>query len=191
MFFPAVIFSDVSQEFVADRNEDFRKICNSFVAASGRSIYDYDVTVWMGDLNYRIDLSNEEVRSKAAKLELFELYSNDQLKKAIECFQAFDSFDEAAISFPPTFKYDPGTDTYDTSSKNRIPAWCDRILWHGDESVGPLAYRSYGFRNSDHRPVSLLLRFPLCDRQAQSSCDSEDLKALYNAQHHTVEQERK
>lgn len=169
------------QEFVMDRNDDFRKICNSFVAASGRSLYDYDVTIWMGDLNYRIDLSNEEVRPMITSHNLSELLRNDQLRKAIACYKAFDSFAEAPISFPPTFKFDPGTNAYDTSSKNRVPAWCDRILWHGDESIAPLAYRSYGFRNSDHKPVSQLLRFPLCDRKT-ASVDSEDFRALFQVE---------
>ena len=134
----------------------------------------------MGDLNYRIDLPNEVVRRKGSNNDCFsELFQHDQLRKAIESFQAFEAFQEAPITFPPTFKYDPGTDNYDSSSKNRIPAWCDRILWHGEASVKPLAYRSYGFRNSDHKPVSLLLRFPLCDRKA--SIDSEDLQLLYHA----------
>jgi len=166
------------QENVLDRNEDFRKIVHSFVAASGRSIYDYDVTVWMGDLNYRIDLSNEEVRRMAAAMELVPLYEKDQLRAAIEDFQAFDSFHEADIMFPPTFKYDPGTHNYDTSAKNRIPAWCDRVLWHGDSAIAPLSYHSFRFTNSDHRPVGLLLRVPLVERATPVS-EEGDLSRLY------------
>ena len=34
------------------------------------------------------------------------------------------SFEEAPITFAPTYKYNPGSDEYDSSEKRRIPAWC-------------------------------------------------------------------
>ncbi|PVU87123.1 hypothetical protein BB559_006220 [Furculomyces boomerangus] len=42
---------------------------------------------------------------------------------------ALSSFSEAIVSFPPTYKFDVGTNDYDTSEKRRVPAWCDRILF--------------------------------------------------------------
>lgn len=42
--------------------------------------------------------------------------------------RVFIGFDEPPISFPPSYKYDPGTDNYDSSEKLRTPAWCDRVL---------------------------------------------------------------
>lgn len=33
------------------------------------------------------------------------------------------NFEEAPITFAPTYKYDPGTHDYDSSEKRRIPAW--------------------------------------------------------------------
>jgi synaptojanin len=36
---------------------------------------------------------------------------------------AFVGFEEGPILFPPTYRYDVGTNNYDTSEKARIPAW--------------------------------------------------------------------
>ena len=36
---------------------------------------------------------------------------------------AFSGYEEGPLLFRPTYRYDIGTDTYDTSEKMRIPAW--------------------------------------------------------------------
>ena len=36
---------------------------------------------------------------------------------------AFSGYQEGPLLFRPTYRYDIGTDTYDTSEKMRIPAW--------------------------------------------------------------------
>ena len=41
----------------------------------------------------------------------------------METSQAFNGFSEGHIQFPPTFKFDPGTENYDTSPKQRVPSW--------------------------------------------------------------------
>lgn len=33
------------------------------------------------------------------------------------------------MNFAPTYKYDSFSDDYDTSEKERIPAWTDRVMW--------------------------------------------------------------
>ena len=44
-------------------------------------------------------------------------------------------FSEIPISFHPTYKFDQGTNIYDTSSKMRTPAWTDRILYLVEDFV--------------------------------------------------------
>lgn len=44
------------------------------------------------------------------------------------CRRCMQGFVEEQIRFPPTYKFDVNTDTYDTSKKARIPSWTDRIL---------------------------------------------------------------
>ena len=40
----------------------------------------------------------------------------------------FSEYEEGPLLFRPTYRYDLGTDTYDTSEKMRIPAWTGRSL---------------------------------------------------------------
>ena len=66
--------------------------------------------------------------------------------------EVFQGYDEGPITFLPTYKYDNGTNRYDSSEKARIPAWTDRILFKGTA----LRLKNYGraeLWTSDHRPV--------------------------------------
>ena len=80
----------------------------------------------------------------------------DQLKNAQASLAAFERFEEAPITFQPTYKYDPGTQIYDTSEKARVPAWTDRVLWSvSGGSLSSLAYVcSQAVLISDHKPVA-------------------------------------
>lgn len=40
---------------------------------------------------------------------------------------AFNGYEEGPILFRPTYRYNLGTDTYDTSEKMRIPAWTGEL----------------------------------------------------------------
>lgn len=109
-----------------------------------------------GDLNYRLDLSREEVElglcePSTGKRALLE---HDQLMHARASGAAFSGFTEGVIRFDPTFKFDKKSAVYDTSKKRRVPAWTDRILFKRAPHVDLLEYSSIeGSRGSDHRPV--------------------------------------
>lgn len=41
----------------------------------------------------------------------------------------FRGFQEGPLTFAPTYKYDPGTEMFDSSAKQRTPSYTDRILF--------------------------------------------------------------
>lgn len=41
----------------------------------------------------------------------------------------FEGYEEGPLLFRPTYKYDVGTDDYDTGEKHRIPAWTGTIIF--------------------------------------------------------------
>ncbi|XP_050699159.1 phosphatidylinositol polyphosphate 5-phosphatase type IV-like isoform X2 [Eriocheir sinensis] len=118
----------------------------------------YDCVFWLGDLNFRLAVNRDHVfeRLKQGGPDTYQhLLQWDQLSQARQKGEAFSEFEEGSISFPPTFKYDPGTDHYDTSSKQRVPSYTDRILFkskRGDITCSTYDYCPL-FRTSDHKPV--------------------------------------
>ncbi|KAK8244636.1 SacI homology domain-containing protein [Phyllosticta capitalensis] len=135
-----------------ERNRDYRTISHGLRFQRNRSIEDHDTIIWLGDFNYRIGLRNEEVRKLVEIGDLETLYANDQLNLQMVHGLTFPFYSEARITFAPTYKYDNGTDRYDTSEKARIPAWCDRVLMKGT-NLRQINYNTAPLRFSDHRPV--------------------------------------
>ncbi|KAB5595370.1 hypothetical protein CTheo_1242 [Ceratobasidium theobromae] len=123
----------------------------------GSMILDHEVVFLNGDLNYRIDQRRELVVQSIQLGDLNTLLLHDQLIKEMQNNPGFRlrSFTEAAITFYPTYKYDRGSNEFDSSEKHRIPAWCDRILFRSrGDRVHCDHYRRYEPNVSDHRPVS-------------------------------------
>lgn len=173
------------QNNVAGRNSDFGNIMgkvefrNTGVSESvatarpGSSdhsasygIMEHDYVFWLGDLNYRIDLPLEEtmMRAKSGSLDdLNHLLAFDQLNQERAAGRVFVGFHEGSIRFPPTYKYQAGTDRYDERPEKtiRAPAWCDRVLWHvsdpaNEEHLRLLYYGRTEQKVSDHKPVHSL-----------------------------------
>lgn len=140
-----------------ERNQDYKTISDGLRFQRDRSIGDHKTIIWFGDFNYRIGVSNERARQLIAKHDLGTLYENDQLNIQMVHGQSFPHFAETTPTFLPTYKFNLGTDEYDTSEKARIPAWTDRILTRGD-NLHQIYYDSAPLRFSDHRPVWGLFR---------------------------------
>ncbi|EDO02011.1 hypothetical protein SS1G_04487 [Sclerotinia sclerotiorum 1980 UF-70] len=148
-----------------ERNRDYHTIHNGLRFQRNRGIDDHgkfisrwlsgsstnsitDTVIWMGDFNYRIGLGAERVKQLIKMGDLETLYENDQMVAGL----TFQYYSESRITFMPTYKFDIGNDTYDTSEKARIPAWTDRILRKGN-NLRQINYNSAPLRFSDHRPV--------------------------------------
>lgn len=155
----------------------------------GNTINDipFDGIIFLGDFNYRVNLPRFEIESYKYQLEkvmkrnnisfsipatqrindlnydnFLAILRHDQLLREMRRGNVFAGFNEGKINFLPTFKYDKGQNSFDTSKKSRNPAWTDRILsaqaaTNGSNSSIPFieqtAYASIDNRHSDHRPV--------------------------------------
>ncbi|XP_076906159.1 type I inositol polyphosphate 5-phosphatase 2-like isoform X3 [Bidens hawaiensis] len=118
----------------------------------------HDQIFWFGDLNYRINKQDEEVRKLVSMKQWDQLLYSDQLCKELRRGRVFEGWKEGVIDFPPTYKYEFNSDRYagenpKEGEKRRAPAWCDRILWMG-KGIKQLCYNHAEIRMSDHRPVS-------------------------------------
>ena len=74
-----------------------------------------DTVIWFGDFNYRIGLGLEAAKDSVKKRDLERLFENDQLNLQMVAGLAFRFYSEARINFMPTYKFDVGTDEYDSS----------------------------------------------------------------------------
>lgn len=144
------------QVLPAERDISVRQ--DSYVGGGdGTMILDHELCVLNGDLNYRIDTMGRDAVVNAIKANnLSKLLERDQLlaSKRKNPWFRLRAFQELPITFEPTYKYNVGTDDYDTSEKKRAPAWCDRLLYRGRDRIRQLDYRRHEVRVSDHRPVT-------------------------------------
>ncbi|XP_027334963.1 type I inositol polyphosphate 5-phosphatase 2-like isoform X3 [Abrus precatorius] len=144
----------------SDVHEILRRTCFSsvFDTDQPQTIPSHDQIFWFGDLNYRINMMDGEVRKLVAQKKWDELMNYDQLSNELRGGHVFDGWKEGLINFPPTYKYEFNSDKYigenlKEGEKKRSPAWCDRILWLG-KGIKQLEYRRAENKLSDHRPIS-------------------------------------
>ena len=190
------------QTQTANRNNDITAILESTVlfpdqrssdttdtfvgGGDGSMILDNEICILNGDLNYRIDTMGRDTVVKAVNTNNFaRLLERDQLLVSRRRNPLFKvrAFKELPITFAPTYKYDVGTDRYDTSEKRRAPAWCDRIMFRGTGKVKQIEYRRHELRVSDHRPVSgrFTMRIKSIDAEKRARLGNESRQRFQKA----------
>lgn len=146
-----------------------------------RGLLDNEHAIWMGDLNYRLTISDDKARSLIKDTQLDQLLEADELINMVHNSRAFSGWTEGRITFPPTFKFKRGTSQYlgmdddDESEqaerlgpaaspdkaqtlpqkeKKRTPAWTDRVLFKSPAGAAKQTqYSSANLQVSDHKPV--------------------------------------
>ena len=121
-----------------------------------------------GDLNFRIELplksfyeicevKEGNVDEKQAEKVIKILKDYDQMFMIKKKFEEVKLY-EAPINFPPTYKYNILSTTY---NGKRTPSWTDRILYKNDNSIKCLFYDTIDLYLSDHKPLIGLFQIDL------------------------------
>lgn len=160
---------------VEERHAEAAAIAAGLAFSRGRTLAAHDHIVWAGDMNYRIDEPDAaEVRRLAVRAAHGDagarerLAAHDQLAAGMAAHRVFRGYAEPPLTFAPTYKYDIGTDTYDSSEKQRAPAWTDRIVrcTRAPLHAASESYARTELRLSDHRPVAAVFALDVCDVDA-------------------------
>jgi len=129
-----------------------------FLRQSKYRIPIHHFSVIMGDFNARLNVAEKEKRPDGEWQDWLKL---DQLLLGL--IASLKGYREGPLTFPPTFKYIPGTDIL---TDKRIPAWCDRVVFKADYDAHAelFEYTSHPLKyTSDHRPVSALFAVAAVD----------------------------
>uniref|UniRef100_A0A8C9DNH3 Phosphatidylinositol polyphosphate 5-phosphatase type IV n=1 Tax=Prolemur simus TaxID=1328070 RepID=A0A8C9DNH3_PROSS len=124
----------------------------------------FDEVFWFGDFNFRLSGGRATVDTlllQGPEADVPALLQHDQLTREMRKGSVFKGFQEPDIHFLPSYKFDIGKDTYDSTSKQRTPSYTDRVLYRSRHKgdICPVKYASCpGIKTSDHRPVYGLFR---------------------------------
>lgn len=124
----------------------------------------HDFAFVLGDLNFRIALENRKTKYLIEVGDLEKLQQFDQLTMEKEKYKLDKIIYEGVLNFNPTYKYDKNTDDYDTSEKERVPSWTDRVLYSSKGYCEQIFYRRAELKISDHRPVLSAFRVGILER---------------------------
>ncbi|GJY16265.1 type I inositol polyphosphate 5-phosphatase 8 [Tanacetum coccineum] len=149
------------------------------------NILGHEKIIWLGDLNYRLSSTSDDLLESLQRNDWQALIEKDQLKIEQKAGRIFKGWEEGKICFAPTYKYITNSDNYVAQSstpkeKRRTPAWCDRILWKG-EGLKQMSYVRGESKFSDHRPVysvfSVQVNLPLHEIKTTKPKDPNMLRS--------------
>jgi len=127
----------------------------------------HDVKILLGNLNFRIAMSRNEVLQAIETRTLDPLRANDQLVLAQKhTHPVLSKYTEPPCSFLPTSKYASMSDQYEGDA----PAWRQRVLYAGTQARA-LSYTRSEAGGSRHRPISSVLEVSIreVDEEAMRS----------------------
>jgi len=127
-------------------------IGKNFSNQKPKKFQDHNIFFVFGDLNFRLDLDNNSVRRMIENNSLDTLIVYDQFLKTKNINFNLNCLDEGNLNFKPTYKYNTGTNEYDSKAK-RTPSWCDRILFKKTKLIKQICYNRCEYNYSDHKPV--------------------------------------
>ena len=158
-------------ERIAQRNEHFKAVmagldlCTSLRAQALGLTAVSEHTWFLGDLNYRVDLSFDEAHDACKELDFAKLSSADQLLKQMGSNNVLSGFCEGPLEFLPTYRWERSSD-FISYKRGQSPSYTDRILHQSLPGVADkLALVEYTsapqYYGSDHRPVRALYELSL------------------------------
>jgi hypothetical protein len=150
-----------------------------------QKVCDHDIVIYMGDLNFRVDMKYEDCVEKVKENNLEEILKEDQFKKMPSLFNLI----EGPIKFPPSYKFNKNSTEY-TTKKMRTPSYCDRILFKENFIIpNQIKVLEYDYIPevgvSDHKPVYCIMEIKIFEENSQrkenfqEQC-SQKLKYLIN-----------
>ncbi|XP_058997060.1 phosphatidylinositol polyphosphate 5-phosphatase type IV isoform X3 [Mustela lutreola] len=86
----------------------------------------FDGVFWFGDFNFRLSggrMAVEAILKQDLGEKVSALLQHDQLTQEMKKGSIFKGFQEPDIHFLPSYKFDIGKDSYDTTSKQRTPSY--------------------------------------------------------------------
>ena len=92
------VVSDLSSAFFRSSTQ-----ATAAPAASGPGLLSHDVILWLGDLNYRLNLPEEAIMPLLRERRLDLLLHFDQLSICKKAGEIFQGFEEPPIDFFPVF----------------------------------------------------------------------------------------